>query len=179
MLRARFCNCTKFTAFLALILIASLPAWAATQGTLGATSTGTSDVSVTIPEQFRISNLQDVTFGTWNGGDLTNNQNTCIYHNGDGSYSITATSNTGSFALQNGAHTLPFEVYFNNTPTSSGGASLGYNNATATSGGNTASADCSAGGLSANIRVRIAESNLQAASPGAYNATLSFIIQAD
>jgi hypothetical protein len=156
-----------------------LPAGAATQGTLGATSTGTSDISLTIPEQFRISNLQDVSFGTWNGGDLSSHQNTCIYHNGDGSYSITATSSTGSFALQKGSDFIPFEVYFNNAPTPSGGTNLPYNSATPTTGGNTTSSDCSTGGLSANIRVRIAEANLQAANAGAYNATLSLIIQAD
>lgn len=176
--RAKLFNLSALCSVFSLFAFA-MPALAATQGTLGTSSTGTAEVSVTIPEQFRVSNLQDVSFGTWGGGDLTNNQNTCVYHNGDGSYSITATSSTGSFALQNGPDSLPFEVYFNNTPTPAGGSALAYNSTTSTSGSNTTAADCSAGGLSANIRVRIAEGDLQAANPGAYNATLSFIIQAD
>ena len=58
--------------------------FAATDGTLGTTSTGTSDITVTIPELILISGMADITFGTYAGtGDLDVNEDICIYTNKD------------------------------------------------------------------------------------------------
>lgn len=90
------------------------PAVAATQGTLGATSSGTVTINASVPKQAQISGLTDV--------DLTNSnpnqnavfsENTCVWSNtATKGYSLTATGNgAGStFQLVNGSLTVPYSV---------------------------------------------------------------------
>ncbi|MCC6220583.1 MAG: hypothetical protein IT291_04995 [Deltaproteobacteria bacterium] len=160
----------------AILLVAfTSQANAATDGTLGTTSTGDLDITVTIPDLVMISGFVDIAFGVYGGtGDLTSNQNLCVYRNATaGQYTITATSAEGAFQVEAGALTLAYSVYFNDVTGTAGEIALVYNTATVTqSGANTTIADCSVGGDSANVHVTITEANLQAAEPGAYSGTL-------
>ena len=75
---------------LTMAAFASQGANAATQGTLGATSTGTSLVSLTIAAQYQITGLTDLALGAWSGsGNMTANNDVCVYTNDStGNYQI-------------------------------------------------------------------------------------------
>jgi hypothetical protein len=67
-------------------------AYAATQGTLGATSTGSANISITKSVQAQISDISDMTVANWSIGDgaVTLTSNVCVYSS-TGSYRVTAT----------------------------------------------------------------------------------------
>lgn len=69
----------------AAVALAATPAFAATDGTLGSTSTGTLNVTATVPEPqnptgARISGLQDFTFGDYTGSRMQLVKDLCVYH---------------------------------------------------------------------------------------------------
>ncbi|MCW9015528.1 MAG: hypothetical protein OQJ89_01045, partial [Kangiellaceae bacterium] len=58
--------------------VASSSVMAATQGTLGTTSTGTLDITLDIDNLMRVSNLDDINLGTYAGaGNLTGSDAFC------------------------------------------------------------------------------------------------------
>ncbi len=75
-------------------------AMAATDGTLGASSTGTTEVTISIGDLIQISGLSDITVTpTTITSDATGNTTACIYTNGTnvpGGYQVTATSTNGT-----------------------------------------------------------------------------------
>lgn len=166
------------------VLLASY-AHAATDGTLGATSTGTADVTLTIASQFRISDMDDFALGTYGGtGNLTANDDVCVYTNlASGAYNVTATDNSGmsaaDFSVQNGGATadIPFEVRWNDVTGTVGNAVMTYNTQMAGTGANIQTDDCSVGGLSGNIQVTLLQAALQAAPADSYTSTVSFLIE--
>ena len=177
----------KNSLFLMAFLL-STPAFAATQGTLGATSTGTVNISITKSVQAQISDLSDMTLSNWSVGDsaVTLFSNACIYSS-TGSYKVTATGSgsANAFTVASGANTVPYTVTWNaggagnlaNT-----GTSLSTNVQSASfSNASTASANCSGGGSSndtARVVVNITQANMNAAasSSTAYTGTLTMLI---
>lgn len=164
----------KLTAVLVVSVALSATAFAATDGTLGTTSQGTTDISVTVGEMVRISDLEDFAFGSYAGtGDLDSNDDLCVYRNGGALYTITATSNEGAFTVKDGADSIAYSVQFNDQTGTNGEVSLTYNTASGTqSGANTQSANCATGGKSANVHIVLTEAAVQAAPPGSYTGTL-------
>ncbi len=180
----------KFLALAATAAVAltmSSSAMAATaDGTLGATSTGTVDVTLTIDEQFQISNITgstDFQFGTYSGtGDLTANRDLCVYHNGDGSYGITIDDDTATagFNVENGGgDAITMAVNWNDVTGTAGSVAATESTEIVSTGANTTIADCSAGGNSANLEVTLLEADLQAANAGSYAAELSLVVDPD
>lgn len=161
-------------------LVMATAANAATDGTLGTASTGTLDVSLSIAGQVRLTGLTDFAFGAYGGsGDLTNNDDVCVYRNGAGTYSVTATTNRTDFVLQNaGSDTIAFDAYFNDASGTTGRSPLTYNTAlTSQTGADTSSQDCdSHASDNANISVLISEAALQAAPAGSYSATMTVVV---
>ena len=101
----------------ALCASVSTAAVAATQGTTGATSTGTLDVQVTVLEELKVSNLANITLGTYvaGGGNLQVEDQFCIFYNNSNDISLTLTSTNGTapaYAMINGADTIPYTVDF-------------------------------------------------------------------
>lgn len=83
-------------------MLSSGSALALQQGTVGPTSEGRVDISVTIPDLIRINGLNDATmaFGTYSGtGGLTATSPAAVCSNGAATYGLVATSVNGSFAL--------------------------------------------------------------------------------
>ncbi len=70
-----------YIAVSALFLGVSYAAEAATQGSLGSTSTGTANISITKSVQAQISDLSDMTLSNWNVGEgaVTLTSNVCVY----------------------------------------------------------------------------------------------------
>ncbi len=75
--------------------LSALPAFSG-DGTLGADSTGTSDITLEIQSEIQITGVGDIAFGLQpaaNGADITGTTDFCVYSNSAaGTYEITATS---------------------------------------------------------------------------------------
>lgn len=165
----------------AMSLVASQSALAATDGTVGATSTGTSNISVNVPDLIRISGLADLALGSYSGsGDMSGADDICVYTNkAPGNYFVTASGSgaANAFTITNGTNTIAYNVFFNDTTGTSGEVSLasGVKSAQQT-GANTTSASCG-GSSSANFHVVVPEANIQAAPAGSYSGTLTLVVE--
>ena len=173
----------------ALVATSILPgeALAATQGTLGATSTGSIGISVNKPIMAQISGLVDLSVPSFTAGmgaqDLS--ENVCVYSDTpSGGYKITATSTNGTagaFAMINGANNLAYTVNWN----AGGVGALGAQGSVLTSGtqsgslshASTTSATCSNNASpTARLDVNITQGSLDAAVEGVYTDTLTLLI---
>jgi hypothetical protein len=159
----------------------AINAHAATDGDLGEDSTGTSEITVTIPELIKITDVGDITLGTFSGASNMNAfDNVCIFRNNPASpdYIVTATDSNGGadFKVADGGNEIDYQVYWNDA-TGNRGVQLVYNTASAEqNNANTASPSC-AGGTNARFDVEILEADLIAAVPGAYSATLTLFVE--
>jgi len=176
---------TVLLAIIVLVISSLRVGFAATQGTLGATSTGTSVVTLTIPALFRISGIGDLALGTYSGtGTMTANDDICVYSNSSGNYRVRITDNSemtaNQFAVENAANTgqIAMEVRWNDVIGITGNVAVTYNTPLASqTGANTQTTDCSVGGLKANLQVNFTQANLLAAPASAYSSTLTITIE--
>lgn len=149
--------------------------YAATQGTLGSTSTGDFDIIVALQDLVQISRLDDLNFGTYGGtGALNGAEQFCVYRNGTGAYQVTLTgSGAGSaFTIANGANTMAYTATYNDgtgaVPVTSGTVITGR-------AGHATSTNCGAADNS-TVNISIAESVLQANPTGTYQGTLTLLV---
>lgn len=78
----------------------STAVFAASDGTLGATSSGTSDVTLTINDLVRITGVDDIALGAYGGsGALTGQSEYCVFRNGGDNYKLNLTSTGGVFQV--------------------------------------------------------------------------------
>ncbi|TQV89035.1 hypothetical protein [Aliikangiella coralliicola] len=157
--------------------VASTSAMAATQGTLGATSTGDLIISLDIDNLVRVSNLNDINLGNFNGGagDLSGSDTFCVYRNGAGNYNINMSGSgaANAYTLASGANTLPYAVEFVNGATTTAmatGTAL-----TGQTGANTTSDTCG-GADNVSLNVTVANGDLAAAPAGTYTGTLTIVV---
>lgn len=109
----------------ALTAAVSSAAVAATQGTLGTTSSGTLNVSLTVAEQVRISNLTDIVLdsdatGNSTGtvykasaGDMSGSSELCVYYNNSANVTLkidSANDAGGVFNVETGGETVAYQV---------------------------------------------------------------------
>ena len=164
------------TGILTTTLIASASVFGATDGTQGATSTGTATVSVTKSSEVKISGLSDIALAIQGDGSATGSTDACIYRNGTGSYSITANGDgaASAFSLSDGASgVMPFAVTYDD----GGGASDLTTNTplTGLTNANTLSTNCN-GASNAIIAVAVNTSDFASAPAGDYTGVLTMII---
>jgi len=167
---------------LAAILSSVTPlAYGASDGSLGATSTGTSVISVTVPNLIKISGMADIAFGTYSGtGDLNGNEDVCVYTNkASGTYRVTGsgTGGGGAFTLQSGGNNLAYNVYFNDVAGTTGEAALTAGSALNSQSGASTSSQTCGGSNNANFHVEILSTNLLAVPSGAYSGTLTLVVE--
>ena len=136
-------------------------------------------------QKVRVTDLSDVNFGLLSNlqADARRSQNVCLFSNSTGGrYSITASgSGSGSsFALSDGAHTLPYEVEWSDQSGQSSGASLAP---TVTSTGRVSAATqqtCNSGpATSASLIVVLRASSLTQAREGNYSGSLTLLVAAE
>ena len=133
-------------------------------GALGATSTGTVDISVTVENLVQISGLLPMTGNTYTPGTaVTDSTPACIYRNGSANYEITATSANGiatDFFLTNGADLVVYDVTFDDGVVAN---AVDLDNASVDSSfqnANQSSVDCSVGTEgAATIAINIPETD--------------------
>lgn len=164
-------------------LLLAEPAAASTQGSFGATSTGSVTINASVPGRVRISGLSDVTFSNVDPSVRASNaQNICVWSNtSTRGYTITATGSgaANAFTLASGAlPVVPYSVEWAQTSGQTSGTSLA---AGTTLNGQTSGAinsDCSSGpSSSASLVVSVASSDLQGMTAGVtYNGTLTLVV---
>jgi hypothetical protein len=166
-------------------MVAALPAGqatAATDGSLGATSTGTVAISASVPTRARISGLSDVAFTNQDPSTAAASaQDVCVWSNTTTkAYTITATgSGTASaFTLTNGSGTVPYSVEWAGTSGATSGTALVAGTA---SGSQTSAATnqiCASGPVaSASLVVKMATADLGTMTGGSsYTGALTLLI---
>jgi len=165
---------------LACSLAAATTAMAATQGTLGATSTGTTDISLTIPNQAQITGLADITLTPVTTAVLSTGFTTaCVFANTPappGQYSVTATSGFGLgtvFRASNGPNFIVYTATWEDSvPLISpllSGIPLPIQV------GDPISQNCG-GGTNAQFTISFSAPALQAAPPGVYLDTATLLV---
>jgi hypothetical protein len=160
---------------------------AATQGSLGETSTGSLDISVSKPARVRISDLNDLTLASWVTGDgaVSLKDDVCVYSSkAQGGYTVKATgSGAGSaFTLANGDSVLPYSVTWNSGGVGAladTGTQLVSNVTSAKMTGaarDSSSCTGSTPGPTARIIVGMLATDMDAAVDGTYNGTLTLLV---
>ena len=176
----------KLTALRTILLLGTAlcggAASAATQGSLGATSTGSISISLTVAGRVQISGLSDVAFAAVSPDVAAiSAQTVCIWSNtATKGYSVTASgSGAGNaFALASASGTALYAVAWNAASGQAEGTQL---SAGAPLSGLTTSAtspDCSSGGAaSSSLIVTVDPAALQSAQPDtAYTGALNLLV---
>ena len=153
-------------------------AYAATQGAVGGNSTGTIDISVTVNDEVRISNLSDIN-GVFDGvNDIVGTSAACVYRNGTGLYQITASGSgaAGAFTITDGVFPtpIPYSVTFDD---GSGASAMATGVAlTGQTGADPASDTCAGTGNNGTVEVTIAAADMVIAPAGSYTGTLTLVV---
>lgn len=162
--------------------ISSMPALAATDGTLGATSTGTVSITASVPNRARISGLSDINFTNQDPASAASAaQNVCVWSNtATKAYTITASgSGTGSaFTLSNGGATVPYQVQWAGASGALTGTTLTAGSASSSFTSTATNQNCASGpSASASLIVGLDTANLGTMSAGSnYTGTLTLLV---
>jgi len=164
----------KFKLALAASLVAVAGSSMAADGTLGATSTGTSTVTIIKDNAVQITSVGDLNMLTHStlAADMTANDDVCVFSS-TGGYNITVTSDTGSFDLSGTGATpasLPFGFTWETVAT--GVQAIPYGTPLAGLAGDNTSLNCG-GGTNAEFEATIAAVDFNAIVPDTYSATVS------
>ena len=165
------------TAVLVSAIVTSGTVFAATQGTVGGTSTGDLDITVTVNDAVRISNLTDIV-ATFDGtNDVVETSAACVYRNGTGNYQITASGDgAGSaFTITDGvAAPIPYTVTYDD---GSGASAMTSTVAlTGQTGGDGTSPVCTGTGNNGTIEVTVTAASLLGAPASTYAGTLTLTV---
>lgn len=158
------------------------PATAATQGSLGTTSTGSVSINASVPNRIELTGLTDVAFTNQDPTvAAAKAQSVCVWSNSStkGYYVTASGSGTASaFTLASGASTVPYSVEWAGSPAQTSGTPLTA--ATALHGlvSNATNPTCATGpGSSASLVVRIGTADLQAMQAATtYTGTLTLVV---
>jgi hypothetical protein len=157
-------------------------AGAATQGTLGATSTGTVSITASVANRAQITGLTDVAFTAVDPGTAQSvPQSNCVWSNtSTKGYSITATGSgtSGAFTLANGSNTVPYSVQWAQSSGQTSGNALTSGTALAGQVSTAANPTCSTSPTTtSSLIVGITAPNLQTMVAGAsYTGTLTLLV---
>ncbi|MDC0359041.1 hypothetical protein OAO01_09515 [Oligoflexia bacterium] len=170
-----------FIAILALILPRN--GFPATDGSLGVTSTGSTDLSITVPIQVKISHVANLTLPSWTGapGSIATSDDLCIYTNDSAAvYRVTATGDGSGGAFEVSdllTNTMSYKIRWNDQTGTTGNVELTSGSQSAQqSGANTTAQDCS-GGDNANVEILIENSELTLTPSGTFTGTLTLLVE--
>lgn len=160
----------------AALVALSVPVWAANQGSLGATSTGDLTISMTTEDQIQISNLEDIALADSGSGDFSGTSPACIYRNGTGAYTLTASGSgvANAFTISDGgANNLAYDITYDDgtgaQTLAAATALVGRTNA------DTASKTC-ASGNNGTISINVAAASVLAVPAGTYTGSLTLTV---
>lgn len=159
---------------IALVSALSFNTLAATDGTLGSTSEGTSIVTIIKEDAVIITDVDDLFLGTT--GALFNNQvnadAVCVYSS-TGSYSIAITTANGLFSLESDTTTtdIAYSLEWITDVTNP----VVYNNTIVGLIGDSQSVSCN-GTSNAIFQITVTTTAFNAADPGSYQDTLTLLV---
>ena len=162
--------------------LAASSAYAASDGTLGATSSGTVGITASVPSRARITGLVDVDFTNQDPAIAASSaQDVCVWSNtATKGYTITATGDgAGSaFTLTDGSTTVPYSVQWNSSAGQTSGTALSTGVASSTLTSTATQQICSSGpSASASLIVGISTTDLSTmAAATSYTGTLTLLI---
>ncbi|MBB3472914.1 hypothetical protein [Sphingomonas sp. BK345] len=162
--------------------LAAVPANASTQGSLGATSTGSVTITASVANRAQITGLTDVAFTNVDPGSAaTASQNNCVWSNtATKGYSITATGSgtSGAFTLANGSLSVPYTVQWSASSGQSSGTALTAGTALAGMTSTAANPTCSTGAATtSSLIIAISAANLQGmTSATSYTGSLTLLV---
>ncbi len=151
----------------------------ATDGDLGITSEGSIGIAVIIPPLVKISNLDDVNFGTWNGTQsLSNEDQVCVWSSSR-AYSLTGMGGEGgNFVMRSeSGDEIPYTVEW--TPPSGGALTLTSGQAQPNLSSPATDIGCADETSMALMSVGIAQEDLAAAPAGDYNGILMLTVSSE
>lgn len=165
-----------------LALLANSAASAATQGSFGATSTGSVTINASVPNKIQLTGLTDVSFLNQDPTvAAASTQNVCVWSNtSTKGYFVTATgSGTASaFTIANGAATVPYSVEWAGSSGQASGTALTASTALHGLTSTATNPTCASGpSSSASLIVRISTANLQTMQAATtYTGTLTLVV---
>ncbi len=161
------------------VVLLTANAWSATNGEIGATSTGTLQISLLVEPSVRISALQDIAISMAAGADQRVESPACIHAHPGGRYqlSLTGSGQEQAFELHSGANQLRYQVHYDDghrtLSAAPGMPLLGLQGADPTS------ANCDTTGHNGRVIVEVAEPRQQDTPAGLYTGTLTLMIAPD
>lgn len=166
----------------AAAVLGAMPASAATQGSLGATSTGSIAISASVANRAQITGLTDVAFSAVDpSSTATSAQSNCVWSNtATKGYSITATGSgtSGAFTLANGSLTVPYSVQWSASSGQSTGSGLTSGSALSGLTSTAVNPTCSTSPTTtSSLIVSISAANLQSmVAATSYTGTLTLLV---
>jgi hypothetical protein len=173
----------KIVLFASLLVISR--GYAATDGTLGTTSTGFVTVSITIPALVQISGLADITLNSVTTLPVTGSTQACIYSNvvtpSLGSYIVTASSTNASgtnFRVKDsaGPNFIVYSAFWNNTSAATPTTALSSGTSTTRQSGGSATSVTCGGGKNANFNISFSPDQVESAAATTYTDVVQIII---
>lgn len=167
----RFIPSHVLAGFVAFAVLTPAVANAASQGSMGGTSSGSVSINATVPNLVKIFKLADIAFTT-NSFPATGSSTFCAYSNVSSTYAVTVTSVETSFVLKNGGNSVGYAVDW----TDSGGTVHPVTYNTKITGLPTGSANPTCGGgasTNGSVTITINEADLGTAPAGVYSGTLN------
>ena len=163
-------------------MVHGTPVLAASQGTLGPTSSGSVSITASVPNRARISGLTDVSFLNQDPATAASAaQNVCVWSNtATKAYTVTASGNgtANAFTLSNGSSTVPYSVAWASSINQTSGTALATGTASASLISTATNQTCASGPVaSASLIVGISTTDLGTMSAGSnYLGTLTLLI---
>jgi hypothetical protein len=173
---------SKQLALAAAMALTAAPAAAATQGSMGNTSSGSVLIAASVPGRVQLTGLSDVSFTNQDPSTAASNaQNVCVWSNtSTRGYNVTATgSGAGNaFTLANGAQTVGYNVEWSGSSGQSSGSALASGTALNGLTSTATAAGCTSGpATSASLIVKIPTANLQTMQAAlSYTGTLTLVV---
>jgi hypothetical protein len=158
------------------------PVIAATDGALGATSTGTLSITASVPNRARITGLGDIDFTNQDPASAASAaQDVCVWSNtATKAYTITASGSgdSSAFTLSNGGASVPYQVQWAGAAGALTGTVLTPGSASASFTSTATNQNCASGpNASASLIVGVDTSDLGTMSAGSnYTGTLTLLV---
>lgn len=147
-------------------------------GSLGATSSDTSLVTLEIADKVQITEVDNIPLGAYSGtGVLSGETEYCVHRNGGDDYNLKLTTDTGSFKVSSAttSEDIDFSVMVDDSATAADGEAMTYNTASGALAGS-AEVDCG-GNDNGALEVTFAQEDLLAvSSANDYKATITILV---
>ena len=142
-------------------------------GVVGFTSTGTVDIFLGVTDEVQISGLSDINLA-FTGVDETGSTTACVYRNGTGLYTVTASGNgtANAFTLTDGSNTVPYSVSFTDATDTQ---SLPLGVPVARTGADDVDNTCG-GGSNASINVTVLAADAAGLPAATYGGTVTLLV---